>query len=145
MIAFLDLTALAALYAGGNGWAKVKSAIRKEMSLAIATISKVHVATLLDDLLADGTPFETVETVGQRFLAAEDSFVKVSTDAVVMEAMILAVRHHLEAEQSVQLAAALHLEHQVLRQALLDHPVIFITLDPDLAKAARAEGLRTAP
>lgn|GEM_PF-4524915 len=146
MIAFLDLTALAALYAGGPGAKEVKAALMDEESLAMAMISKVHMAALLDDLLEEGAPHASIQEIGCRFLSDEPQFIKVSTDGVVMEAMVMAVRHHLEGDQAVQLAAALTLERQILRQApSLPQPVSFVTLDPLLAAAAEAEGLRVVP
>ncbi|MGA2081981.1 MAG: hypothetical protein ABSH53_15415 [Holophaga sp.] len=146
MIAFLDLTALAALFAGGPGRVQVLEAIRSEASLAVAMISKVSMAVLLDDLLREGVPAETVTSIGRSFLEQGTDFVKVPTDVVIMEAMLLSVRHHLKTDPAVQLASALHLERQVLRQAgFLDRPVVLVTLDPDMAAAAQREGLRTAP
>lgn len=146
MIAFLDVTALAALYAGGPCEAQVRAAVAGEESLAIALVSKVHMAALLDDLRTAGAGEASVERIGRQFLDDEADFVKVPTDALVMESMILAVRHHIGADRAQQLAGALHLERRILRQAgFLLQPVVLVTLDPDLAAAARTEGLRTAP
>ena len=146
MIAFLDLTALAVHDAGGPGLDLVRAAIEGEETLAMATLSKVHMAALLGTFLAEGVPHATVQELGRRFLEDEPRFVKVPTDVLVVEAMILAVRHHLQGDQALQVAAALHLEQQILRQATgLNHPVAFVTLDPALAEAARTEGLRVPP
>ena len=141
MIAFLDHTALDALYTGGVGRLQVLEAIRKERVFATAMISKVLFAARLDDLFAGGVPTGAVEAMGRGFIEDEAAFVKIPTDPVLVEAMDFAIRYHLEADQSIQLAAALYLKDQVIRQTLSDHPVAFVTLDPALAHVALAEGL----
>jgi len=141
VIAFLDHTALCALYEGGAGQRQVLEAACQECVFAIAVISKVIFATRLDDLLAAGTPVEVVEAMGRGFMEDEASFVKISTDAVLAEAMVLAIRHHLKAEQSIQLATVLYMQDQIFKETQLDHTVVFVTQDSSLARAAQFEGV----
>lgn len=146
MIAFLDLTALAAYYIEDPNHQLVRAAVEGEESIAIATISRVHFMAMLDSLLADETRQEAVLAAGQRFIEDAPDFVQVQTEGALLEATTLAVRHHVSADQAIQLAAALRLERQLLRQAsFLSRPVLFVTLDLGLAAAAMVEGLRVVP
>lgn len=145
MIAFLDSTTLAALYIAGPDQQAIREAVRQHEAVAMATISQVHFMALLDALEIDGVPKEVVLRIGQQFCGDAHRFVKVNTEDALLEAATLAVRHHLAADQAVQLAAALLLERQLLRNApFLQHPVVVVTLDATLAAAAQVEGLRIA-
>lgn len=145
MIAFLDPTTLAALYIAGPDQQTIRAAVRRHEAVAMATVSQVHFMALLDALEMDGVSKEVVLGIGHQFCEDVPHFVKVNTEDALLEAATLAVRHHLAADQAVQLAAALLLERQLLRNApFLQHPVVVVTLDAMLVSAAQAEGLRIA-
>ena len=138
MIRYFDSSALAKRYLDEPGSESVARWLEGG-SKATSRITGVEVASAVARRIRGGrlAPAEA-DILAPAF--DEDTrgllFVEVS-DTVVRKARTLVFLHSLRAADALHLASALHLRERSGR------PVVLVSWDADLLRAARAEGLRT--
>jgi len=146
---FLDASVLAAYYLESPESGPVHRLLKEEKGegVALCSLSIVAYALLLRDLLADGVPAATIRRAGGAFDEDLEDFIQIQVDACLVIAGRLAIRHGLFLEPAIQLAAALHFDERLGRNApQFPRPMVrLVTLDPRLAEAAMREGLATGP
>ncbi len=145
MMLFLDCSALIARYFQVPGSQRVRSLIAKEQDegCAISNISVLAFVQVIRSMMSEGTDQNLLLEAMKAFHEDLSDLVRFEVDPCIEEAGRLALRHQLENEPAVQLAAALRIEAQLEYAApMLGAPLVkMVTLDPKLKAAAKAEGL----
>lgn len=142
---YLDSSALVKRYLVETGTSWVQAwCDNLTQTVAVAEIGLVEIAAAFAGKLRGGhiTPAEYYNARTDLTADASDDYVLVAINrTVVDEAIELTARHRLRGYDAVHLACAL-----TLTRALAAHhlsPLVFISADDDLLKAAAAEGLST--
>ncbi len=113
-------------------------------TVAVAEIGLVEIAAAFAGKLrgAHITPTQYHGARADLTADAQDEYVLVTINrAVVDEAIELTARHRLRGYDAVHLACALTLNRALLASQL--PPLVFVSADDDLLKAAAAEGIST--
>ncbi len=142
---YLDSSALVKRYLVeiGTSWVQTWCADPTQ-TIAVAEIGLVEIAAAFAGKLrgAHVTPAQYQSVRTDLTIDARDEYVLVTVNrAVIDEAIELTARYRLRGYDAVHLACAL-----ILNRALLAHqlpPLMFVSADDDLLKAAAAEGLPT--
>lgn len=145
MIPFLDATALLATYVQCSATDSIRHLLRKEKKEGIAVAAHIDLE-LVERLLrlhSKGMPTQDTEAILSLHQKHAAHCIRVPTDPLFAQAAVLMARHGLEASAAIDLAAALGLSRRILQQfpGLPISPVIFVSLNPRLQTAAKAEGL----
>ena len=141
---FLDSSAVVKLYIAetGTNWLKSLISAHQQHSFYIARITQVEVVSALARRGRAGsfTPAGLSAALAQFHLDLPQIYVPMEiTQAIINQGMALAETHWLRGYDAVQLAAGLTL-NTILMQTQ-QPPLVFLSADDTLLRAARAEGL----
>lgn len=141
---FTDSSALAKRYVNetGSQWLRALMTPNPNRQIYVAAITSVEVIAAIARRQRGGTLSPTnAQTALQQFRAdfvTDYQFVEI-TDLLLQSAMNLAERYALRGYDAVQLAAGLEVNALVIANGL--SPIIFVSADAELNRAAASEGL----
>jgi uncharacterized protein len=145
-IIFWDTSALVKRYIAETGtpWVRGTIALSAGHKAVIAKITAVEVASAIARRIRDGSvtqrSAQAAQLLFERHIRREYTVIAV-TDSVIMSATALSYRLPLRAYDAVQLASALEANQRMILAGF--QPLLFLSSDRNLIKAAHLEGLLT--